>query len=58
VVKPEFNRRAARELRRAHVPVVSVEVPWAEHGFDMAPGGLGSQLAFSVIASFLERELH
>jgi len=57
IVKPEFNRRAAAELRAARVPVVAVEVPWAEHGFDMAPGGLGSQLAFSVIADFLERSL-
>lgn len=57
VVKPEFNREAAASLRKARVPVVSVEVPWAEHGFDMAPAGLGSQLAFTVIADFLDREL-
>ena len=58
VVKPEFNRRAASDLRRVHVPVVVAEVPWAEHGFDMARGGLGSQLAFAVVRSFLDRELH
>jgi acetyl esterase/lipase len=57
IVKPEFNREAAAALRAAHVPVVSVEVPWAEHGFDMVPAGLGSQLAFTVIVDFLEREL-
>jgi acetyl esterase/lipase len=57
VVKPEFNRGAAAALRAARVPVVSVEIPWAEHGFDMAPAGLGSQLAFGVIVEFLEREL-
>ena len=57
IVKPEFNERAVREMRRAHVPVVSVEIPWAEHGFDMAPSGLGAQLAFAVISSFLGREL-
>jgi acetyl esterase/lipase len=57
IVKPEFNREAAAALRAARVPVVSVEIPWAEHGFDMAAGGLGSQLAFGVIVAFLEREL-
>jgi acetyl esterase/lipase len=58
VVKPEFNRDAAARLRAAHVPVVQVEVPWAEHGFDMAPGGLGAQLASRVITNFLDRALH
>ena len=57
VVKPEFNRRATSDLRAAHVPVVSVELPWAEHGFDMAPAGLGAQLAFFTISEFLDREL-
>ncbi|MEO5814134.1 MAG: alpha/beta hydrolase [Gemmatimonadaceae bacterium] len=57
IVKPAFNRGAAAALRAARVPVVSVEVPWAEHGFDLAPAGLGAQLAFGVIVDFLEREL-
>ena len=57
IIKPAFNRRAASELRAVRVPVVSVELPWAEHGFDMAPAGLGGQLAFHVIAEFLTREL-
>ena len=53
LVKPEFNRGAARALRAARVPVVSVELPWAEHAFDLAPAGLGGQLAFNVIVDFL-----
>jgi acetyl esterase/lipase len=57
IVKAAFNREAAAALRAAKVPVVSVEIPWAEHGFDMAPAGLGAQLAFSVIVDFLDREL-
>ena len=57
IVKASFNREAAAALRAARVPVVAVEIPWAEHGFDMAPAGLGAQLAFSVIVEFLEREL-
>ena len=57
VVKPEFNRKAASALRLAHVPVIAVELPWAEHGFDLAPTGLGGQLAFNVISEFLELNL-
>ncbi len=57
IVKPEFNRGAASALRRANVQVVSVELPWSEHGFDFAPAGLGAQLAFHVIVQFLDREL-
>ncbi len=57
VVKPSFNRGAASALRLAKVPVVAIELPWAEHGFDMAPTGLGGQLTFHVVAEFLDREL-
>ena len=57
VVKPDFNRQAAAALRAARVQVVQVELPWAEHGFDMAPGGVGAQLAYGTITDFLSREL-
>jgi acetyl esterase/lipase len=57
VVKPEFNRMAARALRAARVPVVEVELPWAEHAFDLAPAGIGGQLAFNVISDFLSVQL-
>jgi acetyl esterase/lipase len=57
VVLPEFNRAAAQALRAANVPVVQVEVPWAEHGFDMARDGLGAQLEERVVAAFLAKEL-
>lgn len=56
-VKASFNRGAARALRAAGVRVVQVELPWAEHGFDLAPGGLGAQLADDVVARFLEVQL-
>ena len=55
IVKAAFNRRAAAELRAAHVPTVEVEIPWAEHGFDMVPGGLGAQIAFTTTVRFLDR---
>ncbi len=53
LVKPEFNRGAAAALRGAGVRVVAVELPWAEHGFDMVPGGLGAQLALDTMLGFL-----
>ena len=56
-VKPSFNRDAAVALRAAGVRVVQVEVPWAEHGFDLAPGGAGAQLGYAAIVQFLERHL-
>lgn len=56
-VKPSFNRGAADALRAVGVRVVQIEVPWAEHGFDLAPGGLGTQLGMTAITHFLEREL-
>ncbi|MDQ2667251.1 MAG: alpha/beta hydrolase [Gemmatimonadota bacterium] len=57
IVKPEFNRQDAQALRAAHVPVIAVELPWAEHGFDLAPAGLGGQLAFNVMSDFLALQL-
>jgi acetyl esterase/lipase len=57
IVKPEFNRTAAAALRGAGNHVVQVELPWAEHGFDFVPGGLGSRVAYGTIVAFLDREL-
>jgi acetyl esterase/lipase len=57
IVKPEFNRTAAAALRGAGNHVVQVELPWAEHGFDFVPGGLGSRVAYGTIIAFLDREL-
>ena len=56
-VKPSFNRDAAAALRAAGGRVVQVEIPWAEHGFDLAPGGLGAQLGYWAVVRFLEREM-
>jgi acetyl esterase/lipase len=57
LVKPEFNRGAAAALRASGTEVVEVELPWAEHGFDLVPAGLGERLAFWTIVAFLDREL-
>jgi len=53
MVSVEHSRRLARALREASCPVDLLEVPLAEHAFDMRPGGLGEQLARGVILRFL-----
>lgn len=57
LVKPEFNRKAARALRSAGVPVAQIEVPWSEHGFDLVPEGLGERMVWNTLVRFLAREL-
>ena len=57
LVKPAFGRAAAAALRRARVPVAYVEVPWAEHGFDLADGGPEGTAALGVVLRFLRRVL-
>lgn len=55
LVQPSFNRGAARSLHAAGVPVVAVELPWAEHGFDLVPGGIGGRITFNATTAFLDR---
>lgn len=57
LVKPEFNRTAARALRSAGVPLLEIELPWSEHGFDLVPAGLGERMAWNALVRFLDREL-
>ncbi|HEV7990181.1 MAG TPA: alpha/beta hydrolase [Gemmatimonadaceae bacterium] len=57
LVKPEFNREAASALWAASDRVVSIELPWSEHGFDLVPGGLGERIAYAATVRFLDREL-
>jgi len=54
LVKPEFGRAEAAALRAAGVPVVHVELPFAEHGFDFVPNGADAQAALEVVRRFLE----
>jgi acetyl esterase/lipase len=53
LVKPEFGRAAAAALRASGSPVVHVELPWAEHGFDFAHGGPGGSAALGLVLRFL-----
>jgi acetyl esterase/lipase len=53
MVSVEHSRRLARALHEAGASVDLLEVPLAEHAFDVRPGGLGEQLARGVILRFL-----
>ena len=46
---------AAARLTRAGVPNVLLGVPYGEHGYDAAWGGLGSQVTRHVVSHFLEK---
>jgi acetyl esterase/lipase len=46
---------AAARLTAAGVPHVLLDVPFGEHGYDAAWGGIGSQVTRHVVAQFLEK---
>lgn len=46
-------RELARRLAAAGAPATYVELPWADHCFDVNWGGWGSQIARSAISRFL-----
>ncbi|GAA1078180.1 hypothetical protein GCM10009642_13670 [Nocardiopsis metallicus] len=54
---PQDNRRMAAALAGAGVPHHHVELPWAEHMYDLNWGGLASQITRHSIDGFL-REHH
>jgi acetyl esterase/lipase len=46
-------RELARRLEAAGAPATYVELPWADHCFDVNWGGWGSQIARTAISRFL-----
>jgi acetyl esterase/lipase len=53
---PLAGHLEARELmNKAAVPNVLIAVPYADHGYDAAWGGLGSQITRHAVAEFLEQ---
>jgi len=57
LVLAKFGREASAELRNAADNVAYVELPWAEHGFDLLPNGMGSQIALAILDRFLATAL-
>jgi acetyl esterase/lipase len=51
-----FQREFAARLRALSVPVVAIELPWANHAFDEV-GGLGASIAGDATLRFLDANL-
>jgi acetyl esterase/lipase len=57
VVPVTFARRLHAGLQAAGARSVLLEIPWAEHAFDMMPNGLSGQIALYYTERFLAAEL-
>jgi acetyl esterase/lipase len=53
IVEARFGRLLAERLRRSGTPAALLEIPWAEHAFDVLPSGLGAQIALYYTERFL-----
>ncbi len=53
IVEPRFGALLAGQLRAAGNVVVHVEIPWAEHAFDVVANGPSGQLSQYVTERFL-----
>jgi acetyl esterase/lipase len=53
VVEARYGAMLYRRLRAGGSTVVFLEIPWAEHAFDVLSGGLGAQLALYHTERFL-----
>ena len=53
LVKIDFQRTMAANLRAAGNTVASIEIPWSNHAFDSLPTGLGGQIALGAVRRFL-----
>jgi acetyl esterase/lipase len=53
LVSVEHARRLAGALRAARHPVELLEIPHADHGYDVRVGGVGEQLSRAVLLRFL-----
>ena len=57
VVEARFGRELHDRLRLAGAVSVLLEIPWAEHAFDLLPNGLGGQLSLYYVERFLAQAL-
>lgn len=57
VVRPEFAREFHTKLKEVGAKSMLVEIPWAEHAFDVLPNGLSGQLALYCTERFLAAAL-
>ena len=57
IVQAKYGRDLHARLSAAGAKSQLVEIPWADHAFDLIPGGLGGQLALWHTERFLEQTL-
>jgi acetyl esterase/lipase len=53
IVAPRFGRELDDRLREAGAKSVLLELPWADHAFDLVPNGLSAQIALYYTERFL-----
>jgi acetyl esterase/lipase len=53
IVQAHYGRVLDRRLREAGATSILPEIPWAEHAFDVLPGGLSGQLSLYYTQRFL-----
>jgi acetyl esterase/lipase len=53
IVLPRFGRQLHERLRDSGSISIYLEIPWAEHAFDLIPNGLSGRLARDYIDRFL-----
>jgi acetyl esterase/lipase len=53
IVEARFGRALHARLRAAGATSILLELPWAEHAFDLIPAGLSGQLALYYTEEFL-----
>jgi len=54
IVKAVFARELYQGLQESGNRAFLLEIPWAEHGFDFVPFGLGNQLSLRYVEKFLD----
>jgi acetyl esterase/lipase len=57
IVEAHFGRDLHHRLQAAGASSVLLEIPWAEHAFDVLPSGLAGQLSLAYTEGFLAQAL-
>ena len=52
VVEARFGRQLHERLQQVGATSVLLEIPWAEHAFDLLPNGLSGQIALYYTERF------
>lgn len=53
IVEARFGEQLDRALTQAGTTSVLLEIPWAEHAFDILPNGLGGQVSLPYVEAFM-----